>query len=459
MRDAYTKRRNAVASGNRQVQEGDAFEPSGLRRLAKAFAASLSQRGHDYRAMLVNATSLVGTIGITSLLGFVYWGIAARRFTPQAVGFASASTSSMMLLGTISQMGLGTMLMGELPRRSSNRVNLILAASLASGAVGGTLALAFAFYIAPVATPGLGPLGTNVGRAALFTAGVALTAVAMVVDKALVGLLRGGLQFWRNAIMAAAKVVALLVTCIWVADRFGMAIFGAWVIGYVISFVAVLGYAVRQGMSVGALRPDFGLLRGMGRTALGHHALNLTLQIPALTLPLIVTATLTTTMNAYFYTAWLIAGFVFAGPNALTTVLYAVAATDRAKLANRIRFTLILSGIIGIAANVVLIVGAGLVLRVFGRAYADHAANALRIVSLGVFPLTIKSTYVAICRIYGRVTDAAVRLIGGCCLELIMAAAGALIGGLSGLCAGWLVGILIEALLMARRVLKAAHDD
>ena len=36
------------------------------------------------------------------------------------------------------------------------------------------------------------------GRTALFAVGVALTGVTMVFDQATIGLMRGGLQLWRN---------------------------------------------------------------------------------------------------------------------------------------------------------------------------------------------------------------------------------------------------------------------
>src|SRR5881275_3639940 len=67
--------------------------------------------------ILVNAGSLVGTTAVTSVLGFVYWWLAARQFPPEAVGFASAAISAMMLLATICILGLGTLLVGELPRQ------------------------------------------------------------------------------------------------------------------------------------------------------------------------------------------------------------------------------------------------------------------------------------------------------------------------------------------------------
>src|SRR6266516_7893752 len=94
--------------------------------------------------MLTNAGSLVGTTAVTSILGFVYWWLAARQFPPEAVGFASAAISAMTLLGTFAMLGLGTLLLGELPQQRGREASLISAALILVGAVGGLLGLAFA---------------------------------------------------------------------------------------------------------------------------------------------------------------------------------------------------------------------------------------------------------------------------------------------------------------------------
>ena len=68
-----------------------------------------------------NAGSLMAAIVVNSGLGFVFWWLAARTFSPSEVGFAAAAVSAMTLLGTLGVLGLGTLLIGELPRRAGGR--------------------------------------------------------------------------------------------------------------------------------------------------------------------------------------------------------------------------------------------------------------------------------------------------------------------------------------------------
>ena len=119
--------------------------------------------------------------GIMSALGFVYWVVAARLFSQEAVGYGSAAVSAMGLLGTIGIFGLGTLLIGELPRRS-RRAGLVSAALLASGLGSLVLGLGFALVASHVSRRFVVITGTP-GRTALFVVGVALTGVTMVFDR------------------------------------------------------------------------------------------------------------------------------------------------------------------------------------------------------------------------------------------------------------------------------------
>jgi hypothetical protein len=120
------------------------------------------------------------------------------------------------------------------------------------------------------------------------------------------------------------------------------------------------------------------------------------------------------------------------------------------------RFTLGLSLLIGIAANVLLLIAGGYVLGVFGHTYSGGALTTLHILVLGVFPLTIKGHYTAICRIHRSVPRAALWMLLGAAFEVAMAAAGAVYGGLTGLCLGWLAATCLEAVCVSPVVYRVA---
>ncbi len=100
--------------------------------------------------LLRNAGSLAATTGLTSLFGFVFTIVAARSFSPNAVGWGNAAINAMQLFGTIGMFGLGTMLIGELPKRKQDGESRggLVSASIAASAIGSvTLGLIFALIV------------------------------------------------------------------------------------------------------------------------------------------------------------------------------------------------------------------------------------------------------------------------------------------------------------------------
>src|SRR6184192_1916409 len=221
--------------------------------------------------MLVNAGSLISTTAVTSMLGFVYWWVAARWFPPEAVGLGSAAISAMTLLARISTLGLGTLLTGELARKPGKEGSLISASLIVAGGAGGCAGIVFAL-VAPFVATDFQALRASVVDILLFAAGVSFTTIALVLDYALIGLLRGGLQLWRNTLFALAKLAALFVIGLWFSDKVGMTIYATWVLGIVFSLVILAGFAVLKGQySKRIFRPEWELLRKQSGAALHHH--------------------------------------------------------------------------------------------------------------------------------------------------------------------------------------------
>ncbi len=412
--------------------------------------------GDSFGVILKNAGSLVGTQVVTSAIGFFYWWLAARKFPPQAVGLASASVSAMILLGTIGIMGFGTLLMGMLRREPNQAGDLIASALVAVGFAGLLVGLLFVWSTSWISSD-LEVWSANIGNVFLFVASVGLASIVLVVDQSLIGLLRGDLQLWRNANFALAKLAILWAITYWLSDASGVTIFSTWFAGNLISLAILIGYAIFNGRQIFGYRPKIDLLRKFGYDALVHHSLNIALQAPGLALPVIVTIVLSAQLNAYFYASWMIASFVYVGPIALATVLYAVGSVDTAMLSQKFRSTLNFSLVIGALACGGLFIIADRMLWIFGPDYAGQATWCLRILSLAVFPIIIKNLYVAVYRIRNRVIVATRLVIIGSALELLLAAAGGKIGGLVGLSIGWVVAVFIEGLIMFPTVIQAIN--
>ena len=433
---------------------GNGLAGTGLRRTAPRSAwAAVIAAWRRHRDLLANVGSLVASTGVSSLLGVVYWMFASRLFTQEEVGYGSAAISAMTLLGEIGIFGLGTLLIGELPRRTA-RAGLVSAALLACALGSLVLGLGFAL-VAPHVSENFARMIGTPARAGVFAAGVAVTGVTLVFDQATIGLMRGGIQLARNIAFAIVKLLALPAAAIILHDQFGVGITLSWVAGMALSLVLVAVRLWFAGEPV-LTRPDWGVLRGLGKTAMAHNWLNVGMTMPYYVLPVLVTLIVSPAANAAYYIALMLSGFLFIVPTHLSTVLFAVVAADPKVVARKLRFAIRVSFLIGLPGMIALILGAHLALSLFGRGYAAVATLPLCLLVLG-YPASVpKALYIAVCRASGKISRAAVVLTACSCMEIAAAAAGGLAGGLTGLAIALLAARYVEALVTTPPVIRAA---
>lgn len=423
-----------------------------LRRRAGSLLARARTAAEENRSLLSNAGSMVATAVVTSFLGAAFWWVATHYFTQDSVGLASAAISAMTLIGFMATVGLGTLLMGELPRLETGHRSVINAALVTTGSLGAGLGVAFVL-IAPLASSNFDPLRETWAAAVVFAIGVALTALTFVLDQSLIGLLRGGLQLRRNIVFTVVKLVALIPVAAVVADAGSQWIYGTWTLGIAVSLVVMLRfYRERESDS---LRPNFTLLKDMRVHAITHHAVNVALRTPELALPIVVVTFLSASANASFYIAYMITGFMFFVPLSLSTVLYAVGSGESERLASRFRLTVYVSLGFGVFSNLVLLVLGTPLLEIFGASYASEASSTLHVLALDIFPSTILTHFVALRRIERRLATALPIIWGGALLQVGGGVIGALLGSLVGVAIGWVAGATIEAMIMGPEVLRA----
>ncbi|WP_167587416.1 hypothetical protein [Kineococcus rubinsiae] len=403
------------------------------------------------------SSSLVGTQAATSVLGLLFWTIASRGFTTRQFGVANAAVSAMGLIGALGTLGLGTLLIAQLPRTHQALRRVTVRTALAVAAVAATLLAVVVPFVA-IHLLGIGNLAEIAGspaHATLFAVGTGLAAVVLVLDQAVLVLGSGRLQLERNVVASATKVAALLALAA-VGATDGMAIFAAWAVGTVVS-LPLVAHRTRGGRALQSSRRlvDLSALQGLGRRALSHHALNTTLQSPLMLLPVLVTATISSSANAPFGAALQLTGFVFALPYALSIGLFAAAEGDPREVLRRMRVTVPLGLGVSLAADLALLPLAPHVLRIFGAEYAADGADVLRILVLAGLPFVVKDHFVALRRVQGRTSEATLVLVVFTVAELAGALVGASLGGVVGLSVGWVGVLFLEALVLAVPLVRA----
>jgi len=436
----------------RRRARAEAPRPGPAERRLGATASRLGLPGLEHALTILRTTSsLVATTLATSGLGFAYWWVAARSFTPAEVGLSSAAVSAMLLLSRLGSQGIGTALAGELPRYGGPRSALLLPGVLASGTIGLGLGLGFAL-VAPVAVPALAPLASNPLAVLVFAAGVALSSIGSVLDQALIGLLQGGMQLLRNVIFAAGKLVILGLAAL-AAVGVGLAVFGTWVAGELLS-ILVLGLIALRHPAVSRVL-DWRTFLSFTRHAAAHHLLGVARFAPTLLMPIIVAGMFSAESNATFYVALLIAAMVQLVSSSSTFTLYAVARNRPSGLTRQIRLTLLLSLAAAIPGILVMAVAGTQILSLFGPTYAENGGITLTLLALTSLPLLVRDHWVALRRIRDQVASAAVLIALAAAVEVTAAVAGGLLGGIEGLALGWLLGLCAGSAFQVPAVLRA----
>ncbi|WP_313673872.1 hypothetical protein [Mycolicibacterium sp.] len=403
------------------------------------------------RFLLRSAASLASTTVITAGLGFLYWALAARVFPAASVGEASTAVAAMSLIAPLTLLGFGTLLIAELPDMTEGRSTLVSTAALVTGLAAGVVAFGGALAI-----PGdfLGLPGINrPAVAAIFAAAVATQAVGLLLDQALLSMDGGVIQLRRNLIQAVVKLILLAVFALTLVKWGALSIFASWLLANVVSLAVISVVLVRRyRVPVRRLIPVPRMLRGLHINAARHHVLNTALLVPYFAMPIIANVILGSEMAAYFYAAWSVASFVFFLPLSLSTALFASGSRDSRTFTLEFRKTLRYSLLACVAANLVMALVGRFVLHIFGENYAEAGFTSLIVLCVGGLGLIVKDHHVALARVTGDVGRESLLVAVLSAAELIGAALGAMSGGLTGLALGWLVAVVLGAVLYAPRV-------
>lgn len=168
--------------------------------------ATRTNRGTSFREHLNaplfrNAYALVVNTGITAILGFVYWVLAARLFSTNDVGLAAAAISAMTLLAGISLLNLEAVLVRFIPVSGDQTRRLVLGVFAVCTALA---VITSAVFITGISTwaPSLGFLASHLNGIGFIAATLAWV-FFVLLDGILVGL---GRSVWAPGVYVAGWI-------------------------------------------------------------------------------------------------------------------------------------------------------------------------------------------------------------------------------------------------------------
>jgi O-antigen/teichoic acid export membrane protein len=362
---------------------------------------ALWQRVRERRAPLSlvgNSLALIAAKLATLGLGFVFWVLAARLFARGQVGIAAGVVSALMLCTQLALLGVGSSVITHYREHERDPERLIH--SSVAVVVASAVAVAAVFLL--IADTLLGQLDV-VARSPTYAALFLVTAISGTVvalfDQTSTAMRRGDQALTRGILFGLLTIVVLAAVAGLTAAEGSEAIFVPWAI----AGAAACGLGILQLQRVlrrFRLRPrvEAPLLKSLIRVGIPNHALTLAERAPGLIIPILVTELISAQANAAWYAAWMMAWAAYIVPIQVGMTAFVEVAREPANFADVIAHGLRTSLAIGTAAACALIVLAGPLLSLLGPGYAADGETPLRILALGVFPMTFTYAYFSACR-------------------------------------------------------------
>ncbi len=415
--------------------------------------AKLRALVHGDRHLADIAGSILGSNVVTSVIGIVFWMLAGRGLTTASMGTLGAATAAMMFIGVVGSLGLGPLLISQLPpRNAADRWELFAvavgASALASGALGGLFA-AVAAETGRTWAP-LHPFGAAWWWMVL---GCALTGVSGVLDQAMLVVGNPMAQVWRNLLASIWKVLVLGVAYLAASVSVALGL-GAWATGLLLGSVVAVRAAARQmpGARRVSLRRSWAVIREHALDAMSHQSVNLALTVTVMAMPAVIAWALSPEQNGIYTAMRLATMFPFMVPYALAFSLFAASAHEGELDEARSRRVLLTALGVSVGLYLVMVVFAWPALWLFGRQYADAGVSFLRVMAIAGPLMVFKDQYIAHVRARQQVGTIVPLVTFSAVLELGLALAGAIYGQLMGAMVGWVVALAIEAIYVAPKL-------
>jgi O-antigen/teichoic acid export membrane protein len=350
-----------------------------------------------------NGYALIASTGITSVLGLLYWAIAARFYGTEAVGLNSMAISVMIFMSGIAQINLQETMIRFIPQAGKKTLRLVVSAYALVIGLSIITGIVFCLGVA-LWSPALAFLISSPDTILWFTCAIIFWSLFVVEDSVLVGLRQALWIPLENAIFSVLKI-GLLILLAAALPQTG--IFMSWTVAVAVIIVPINFLIFRR------LIPNHTAtahptttpirMRQLSKYIAGNYVAALLSNMASALLPLIITQMAGAEANAHFYLAWIVAGALQIITANMATSLTVEAATNSANLAEYRRRAL--SGIARLLVPLVVlvIVFAPLILRLMGPSYLAEGTLLLQLLAVAAIPNLYTMLYIGLARVQNRI--------------------------------------------------------
>jgi O-antigen/teichoic acid export membrane protein len=353
----------------------------------------------------MNSLYLMGATIVTSLLGYVFWIVAARRYPAADIGEAGAGISAIAFASLIGAMGGSLAMLAELPTKTRPREwsATVTAALVFTSATSALTALATVAVLSQTGHSAF--LYRDGWWVAAFVVGVVATTASQLLENVWVAE-RAAIWFLgASTVFAVVKLAIVALPVFAVLGATG--ILSAWSAVLAITVAGCLLVLARQYEYRPRLTGFSQQVWAMRESLTGNYVISVGDQVALYAIPVLVALRVSPEAAGWFYVAWKIGGFYAVFASAVGTSTFAEG-SHRPHRALPLALTglKLIVPFIALGAAVTIVAGR-LVLHVFGAEYAAHAYTLLVLLSLAAFPDAVVTIYRGVLRVHKRYRTAA----------------------------------------------------
>ena len=392
-----------------------------------------------------NSFFLLLSSGIGSILGFVFWIIAARLYTTSEVGTVSALIAAMALVAGFSRFGFGVGIIRFLSAEK-DKIGMINSCLTIIGLVSLVISLVFVAGL-NLWSPALSFMHQDMPFLISFVVFTVAFTITIQLNSTYIAFRRAEFSLFQGTIIGLSRIalpaLALSATAI--------GLFLSWGVGLLLAII--LGLFLFLPKLYRGYRPlptiKMKIVQGIGFYSFMNYISMILANLPRYLLPLIIINILGPETTAYFRMAWTISSVLFVIiPIQICSSLLAEGAYDQQKLrSNVIRAAVIILALIIPSIAIILLFGDKILL-LFGAAYSENGFTLLWILALSSIPIAFIEICLTIRQVQLRMKS--LILVYGLTTVLVLAVIYALIPhyGLVGVGIGWTAGQTAVAIIL-----------
>lgn len=342
-----------------------------------------------------NSLYLMITSFISLILGFIFWIIASKYYTPEDIGITSAIISSMSLILMISQLGFPTTLIYYLPRDPKN-TNKIINSCLTVSVIMSTIFSSIFILGIKIWTPELKILSDNLEMSFIFILTVTLATISGILSSAFMARRRMSFQMIKENSLGITKIIPL----IFLSSLGTIGIFLSWGIGLLIAVIVgfILLYKLYTYSPKLTIDP---IIKTMAKYSAGNYFAGIFKNLPNYLFPIILLSFISAEYAGYFFIAMTMAGLLngisLSISNSLLSESFKGDLWENVSKAVKFNLALLIPGII------MFIIFGKFILNIFNPSYAEHATTTLIILAIASIPVSVINIYNTVRNIQKRV--------------------------------------------------------